>query len=153
MNYFPAAVGEVNVVEKMKKVNAVIGGEGNGGIIYPELHYGRDALVGVALFLSHLSATGGKCSELRKSFPDYFISKLKTAIKSESAFKETINKIRKQYGSFSINEEDGLKIDLPDGWIHLRKSNTEPIVRVISESTTKEKAIQQASDILKQLQE
>jgi phosphomannomutase len=153
MNYFPAAVGEVNVVEKMKKVNAVIGGEGNGGIIYPELHYGRDALVGVALFLSHLSAIGGKCSELRKSFPEYFIYKLKTAIKSESSYKETINNIRKQYGSFSINEEDGLKIDLPDGWIHIRKSNTEPIVRVISESTTKEKAVQLASDIIKQLQE
>lgn len=153
MDYFPAAVGEVNVVEKMKKVNAVIGGEGNGGIIYPELHYGRDALAGVALFLSHLSQTGGKCSELRRSYPDYFISKQKTAIKSENAFNETIIKIRKQYGSFSINEEDGLRIDLPDGWIHLRKSNTEPIVRVISESSNKEKAVQLASEIIKQLQE
>jgi phosphomannomutase len=107
----------------------------------------------VALFLSYLSGTGKNCSELRKSFPDYFISKQKTAIKSENAFKETINKIRKQYGSFSINEEDGLRIDFPDGWVHLRKSNTEPVVRVISESTTKEKAIRLASEILKQLQE
>jgi phosphomannomutase len=153
MKYYPAAVGEVNVVDKMKKVNAVIGGEGNGGIIYPELHYGRDALVGVALFLSYLSGTGKKCSELRKSFPDYFISKHKTDITSENTYKETLNRIRKLYGSFSINEEDGLRIDFPDGWVHLRKSNTEPIVRVISESTTKEKAIQLASDILKQLQE
>jgi len=153
MTYYPAAVGEVNVVEKMKKVNAVIGGEGNGGIIYPELHYGRDALVGVALFLSHLSGAGIKCSELRKSYPDYFISKHKTAIKGENAFNETINKIRKQYGSFSINEEDGLKINFPDGWIHIRKSNTEPIVRVISESTTKEKAVNLASEILELLQE
>ena len=152
MKYFTAAVGEVNVVEKMKSVNAVIGGEGNGGVIYPDLHYGRDALVGIALFLSHLSVTGNKCSELRKSFPEYFIYKLKTAISSEVALKETINKIRKQYGAFSINEEDGLKIDFPDGWVHLRKSNTEAIVRVISESTTKEKAVQLASGILQYLQ-
>lgn len=151
--YYPAAVGEVNVVEKMKKVNAVIGGEGNGGVIYPELHYGRDALVGVALFLSHLSGTGGKCSELRKSYPDYFISKQKTTIKSENSFRETLHKIRKQYGSFNINEEDGLKIDFPDGWIHIRKSNTEPIARVIAESMTKEKAVRMASEVLKQLQE
>jgi phosphomannomutase len=153
MKYFPSAVGEVNVVEKMKKVNAVIGGEGNGGIIYPDLHYGRDALVGIALFLSHLSLTGGKCSELRKSFPEYFICKQKTAISSDVAFKETINKIRKHYGAFSINEEDGIKIDFPDGWVHLRKSNTEAVVRVISESTTKEKADQLASGIIQYLQE
>ena len=153
MNYFPAAVGEVNVVEKMKKVNAVIGGEGNGGIIYPELHYGRDALVGVALFLSHLSQTGIKCSELRKSYPDYSISKHKTVIKNEIDFKETMSRIRKQYGSFSINEEDGLRIDFPDGWVHLRKSNTEPIVRVIAESTTKENAVRLATDILNLLEE
>ena len=152
MKYFPAAVGEVNVVEKMKKVNAVIGGEGNGGVIYPDLHYGRDALVGIALFLSHLSLTRNRCSELRKSYPEYFIYKQKTSISSEVAFKETINKIRKQYGAFSINEEDGLKIDFPDGWVHLRKSNTEAVVRVISESTTKEKAVQLASGILQYLQ-
>jgi phosphomannomutase len=152
MKYFTAAVGEVNVVEKMKSVNAVIGGEGNGGVIYPDLHYGRDALVGIALFLSHLSVTGNKCSEMRKSFPEYFIYKLKTAISSEVALKETINKIRKKYGAFSINEEDGLKIDFPDGWVHLRKSNTEAVVRVISESTTKEKAVQLASGILQYLQ-
>jgi phosphomannomutase len=153
MEYFPAAVGEVNVVEKMKKVNAVIGGEGNGGVIYPDLHYGRDALAGIALFLSHLSGTGNKCSELRKSFPEYFIYKQKTAIRSEVTFIEAINKIRKQYRAFSINEEDGLRIDFPDGWVHLRKSNTEAVVRVISESTTKEKAVQLASGIFKYLQE
>lgn len=152
MKYFPAAVGEVNVVEKMKKVNAVIGGEGNGGIIYPELHYGRDALVGVALFLSHLAQTGMKCSDLRKSYPDYFISKKKMDVKSEDTFREALNKIRKQYGSFSINEEDGLRIDFPDGWIHIRKSNTEPIVRVISESNTKEKAVKLATEIIEQIQ-
>jgi phosphomannomutase len=149
MKYFPAAVGEVNVVEKMKKVNAVIGGEGNGGVIYPELHYGRDALVGIALFLSHLSRTGGKCSELRRQYPEYVIVKQKTAITSEAAYKETINTIKKKYEAFSINEDDGLKIDFPDGWVHLRKSNTEAILRIIAESKTEQKAVQLASDILK----
>jgi phosphomannomutase len=149
MKYFPAAVGEVNVVEKMKKVNAVIGGEGNGGVIYPELHYGRDALVGIALFLSHLSRTGGKCSELRRQYPEYVIVKQKTAITSEAAYKETINSIKKKYEAFSINEDDGLKIDFPDGWVHLRKSNTEAILRIIAESKTEQKAVQLASDILK----
>jgi phosphomannomutase len=149
MQYFPAAVGEVNVVEKMKKVNAVIGGEGNGGVIYPDLHYGRDSLVGIALFLSHLAETGIKCSELRRQYPEYVIYKQKTAITSEAAYKETINKIRKQYGAFSLNEEDGLRIDFPDGWVHLRKSNTEAVVRVIAESNSQEKAVQLASDILK----
>jgi phosphomannomutase len=149
MQYFPAAVGEVNVVEKMKKVNAVIGGEGNGGVIYPDLHYGRDSLVGIALFLSHLAETGIKCSELRRQYPEYVIYKQKTAITSEAAYKETINKIRKQYEAFSLNEEDGLRIDFPDGWVHLRKSNTEAVVRVIAESNSQEKAVQLASDILK----
>jgi phosphomannomutase len=147
--YFPAAVGEVNVVEKMKKVNAVIGGEGNGGVIYPELHYGRDSLVGIALFLSHLAKTGGKCSELRKRYPEYVIVKQKTDITSEADYKETINIIKKKYEAFSINEDDGLKIDFPDGWVHLRKSNTEPILRIIAESKTEQKAVQLASDILK----
>lgn len=149
MKYFPAAVGEVNVVEKMKKVNAVIGGEGNGGVIYPELHYGRDALVGIALFLSHLAKTEGKCSELRKRYPEYVIIKQKTAITSEAAYKETISIIKKKYEAFSINEDDGLKIDFPDGWVHLRKSNTEAILRIIAESKTEKKAVQLASDILK----
>lgn len=153
MTYFPASVGEVNVVEKMKKVNAVIGGEGNGGVIYPDLHYGRDALVGIALFLTHLSEIKMKCSELRRKYPEYVIYKQKTAISSEAVYNETINRIRKEYAAFSLNEEDGLRIDLPDGWIHLRKSNTEPVVRVISESTTKERAVQLASGILKYLQE
>lgn len=152
MNYYPAAVGEVNVVEKMKKVNAVIGGEGNGGVIYPDLHYGRDALVGIALFLSHLAETGGKCSGLRRKYPEYVIVKHKSAITSEASFKETLGKIRKQYRAFSINEEDGLKIDFPDGWVHLRKSNTEAVVRVIAESSTKEKAVQLATGVLKYLQ-
>jgi phosphomannomutase len=148
MKYFPAAVGEVNVVEKMKEVNAVIGGEGNGGVIYPDLHYGRDALVGIALFLSHLSETGKKCSELRKSYPEYVIYKQKTGINSGVVFEETIDTIRKKYGAFSLNEEDGLKIDFPDGWVHIRKSNTEAVVRVIAESSTKERAVQLVSDIL-----
>jgi phosphomannomutase len=148
MKYFTAAVGEVNVVAKMKEVDAVIGGEGNGGVIYPDLHYGRDALVGIALFLSHLSGTGKKCSELRKSYPEYVIYKQKTGINSGVSFEETIHTIRKKYGAFSLNEEDGLKIDFPDGWVHIRKSNTEAVVRVIAESSTKERAVQLASDIL-----
>ncbi len=149
MKYFPSAVGEVNVVEKMKNNNAVIGGEGNGGIIYPELHYGRDALVGIALFLSHLAETGGKCSDLKRKYPEYVIVKKKTAITSESAYKEAINRIRKKYEAFSLNEDDGLRIDFPDGWVHLRKSNTEAILRIIAESKTEQKAVQLASDILK----
>jgi len=122
-------------------------------VIYPDLHYGRDALVGIALFLTHLSEIKMKCSELRRKYPEYVIYKQKTAISSEAVYKETIDRIRKEYGAFSLNEEDGLRIDLPDGWIHLRKSNTEPVVRVISESTTKERAVQLASGILKYLQE
>jgi len=149
MKYYQSAVGEVNVVEKMKKVNAVIGGEGNGGVIYPELHYGRDALVGIALFLSHLAKTGGKCSELRKRYPEYVIVKQKTAITSDAAYKETMRIIKKKYEAFSINEDDGLRIDFPDGWVHLRKSNTEAILRVIAESKTEQKAVQLANDILK----
>jgi phosphomannomutase len=149
MKYYPSAVGEVNVVDKMKKNNAVIGGEGNGGVIYPELHYGRDALVGIALFLSHLAETGEKCSDLKRKYPEYVIVKKKTAITSESAYKEAINRIRKKYEAFSINEDDGLRIDFPDGWVHLRKSNTEAILRIIAESKTEQKAVQFASDILK----
>jgi phosphomannomutase len=149
MKYFPSAVGEVNVVEKMKKVNAVIGGEGNGGVIYPGLHYGRDALVGIALFLSHLARTGGKCSELRRRYPDWVIIKQKAAITSEAAYKEAIIKIKQKYEAFSINEDDGLRIDFPDGWVHLRKSNTEAILRVIAESISEEKAVRFASEILK----
>lgn len=149
MKYFTSAVGEVNVVEKMKRVNAVIGGEGNGGVIYPALHYGRDALVGIALFLSHLAKTGEKCSSLRKRYPEYVIIKQKTAITSETAYKETLNSIKKKYGAFSLNEEDGLRIDFPDGWVHLRKSNTEAIIRVIAESDSEEKASRYASEILK----
>jgi len=149
MKYFPSAVGEVNVVDKMKKVNAVIGGEGNGGVIYPQLHYGRDALVGIALFLSHLAKSGGKCSELRSRYPEYVIVKQKTVIRSEASYKETIDNIKKKYKAFSLNEDDGLRIDFPDGWVHLRKSNTEAIIRVIAESDSEEKAISFASDILK----
>ncbi|KPK81764.1 MAG: phosphoglucosamine mutase [Bacteroides sp. SM23_62_1] len=144
---FAAAVGEVNVVEKMKEVNAVIGGEGNGGVIYPELHWGRDALIGIALFLSHLATDGRKCSEIRKDYADYYIVKHKITLEKETGFESVINRIREQVREGEINEEDGVRIDWPDGWIHVRKSNTEPVVRIISESISKEKAYEQLKKI------
>lgn len=132
--YFASAVGEVNVVEKMKEVNAIIGGEGNGGVIYPELHYGRDALAGIALFLSHLASSGKRCSVLRSSYPGYFISKNKIQLDKETNIQLLFSKIKAKYHKQEINTIDGLKIEFDSGWIHLRTSNTEPIIRIYAES-------------------
>lgn len=147
--YYAAAVGEVNVVAKMKATGAVIGGEGNGGIIYPENHYGRDALVGVALFLTHLAKSGLKCSKLRKTYPGYFISKNKIELTHEINVDEILLGIKKKYTHENINDIDGVKIDFPDSWVHLRKSNTEPIIRVYSEAQTIEKAQKLTQTIIK----
>jgi phosphomannomutase len=138
--YSAAPVGEVNVVAEMKRTHAVIGGEGNGGIIYPGLHYGRDALVGIALFLSYLAKSGKKCSELRNTYPDYFNSKNKIELSPDTDVDKVLAEIREKYKHFPMNESDGIRIDFEKEWVHLRKSNTEPIIRVISESTTPEKA-------------
>ncbi len=134
--YFAAAVGEVNVVEKMKSVNAVIGGEGNGGVILPELHYGRDALVGIALFLTHLSQANKQMSTLRKTYPEYQMSKTKLARTADIDLEKIFVSLRAKYRNEQINTEDGLKIDFEQGWVHLRPSNTEPIIRVYSESNS-----------------
>ncbi len=138
--YFAAAVGEVNVVQKMKDVNAVIGGEGNGGIIYPESHYGRDALVGVAMFLSLLSRKRMKVSELRASYPAYFMSKNKVQLVKGMPVDDILKKIEEKYASEELTTIDGVKIDFADEWVHLRKSNTEPIIRVYTEAKSQEKA-------------
>ena len=138
--YSAAAVGEVNVVAAMKKTNAVIGGEGNGGIIYPDLHYGRDALMGIALFLTYLAKSGKKCSELRKSYPDYYNSKNKIELTPGIDVDGIIRAIREKYKKYPVNDSDGLRIDFEKEWVHLRKSNTEPIIRVVSESNSAEKA-------------
>lgn len=132
--YYAAAVGEVNVVEKMKAVNAVIGGEGNGGVIMPDLHYGRDALIGIALFLSHLAHAGKQLSTLRKTYPDYQMSKTKIDRSPEIDLDKIFSTLRQKYQREQLNTEDGLKIDFEDGWVHLRPSNTEPIIRIYSES-------------------
>ena len=138
--YFSSAVGEVNVVEKMKEKNAVIGGEGNGGIILPELHYGRDALVGIALFLTYLSKLNISCSDLRKKYPDYFMSKEKVDLSHDLDVDSIIENIREKYSHEKTSGVDGLKIDFEDSWVQLRKSNTEPIIRVYSEATSQKSA-------------
>ena len=138
--YNAAAVGEVNVVTKMKETHAVIGGEGNGGVIYPESHYGRDALVGIALFLSHLAHEDKKVSELRASYPPYFIAKNRIDLTPETDVDAILAKVKELYKDEEINDIDGVKIDFPDKWVHLRKSNTEPIIRVYSEASTMEAA-------------
>ncbi|MGF2412271.1 phosphoglucosamine mutase [Ferruginibacter sp.] len=132
--YFPSAVGEVNVVNKMKAVNAVIGGEGNGGIIVPDLHYGRDALIGIALFLTHLANSEKTIKQLRNTYPDYFMSKNKIALQNGTDVKEIFEKIKDKYKNQPINTEDGLKIEFDTDWVHLRTSNTEPIIRIYAES-------------------
>ena len=139
-NHFFSAVGEVNVVELMKKKNAVIGGEGNGGIILPDLHYGRDALVGIALFLSHLANLNISCSELRSKYPGYFMSKDKIMLDKTVNVDKIINEISEKYSDEEINNEDGLKIDFENSWVQLRKSNTEPIIRVYSEAKSQKEA-------------
>ncbi|MCC7332740.1 MAG: phosphoglucosamine mutase [Flavobacteriales bacterium] len=146
--YFASSVGEVNVVEMMKANNAIIGGEGNGGIIYPELHYGRDALVGIALFLTHLAKSKKSCSELRATYPSYFISKNKIELTPEIDVDSVLSQMEEKYKSEQINTIDGLKIDFPTEWVHLRKSNTEPIIRIYAESTTSERADELAHRII-----
>ncbi len=147
--YTASAVGEVNVVAKMKETGAVIGGEGNGGVIYPELHYGRDALVGTALFLSYLAEKKRKVSQLRAGFPQYYISKNKAAVSNDKeVVKALFNKIKAHYAHFPVTDIDGVKVDFPDGWVHLRGSNTEAILRIYAESTSPEKAQQYAEEVL-----
>nr|WP_308532940.1 phosphoglucosamine mutase [uncultured Prevotella sp.] len=141
--YYPSAVGEVNVTTKMKEVNAVIGGEGNGGVIYPESHYGRDALVGIALFLTLLAQKGMKVSELRDTYPKYFMAKNRIDLTKGTDIDAILNKIKELYCNntdVAITDIDGIKLDFPESWVHLRKSNTEPIIRVYSEAKTMEEA-------------
>lgn len=138
-HYYASAVGEVNVTTKMKEVGAVIGGEGNGGVIYPESHYGRDALVGIALFLSSLAEKGLKASQLRATFPNYFIAKNRIDLTPETDVDAILVKVKELYGNnadVTVTDIDGVKLDFPDRWVHLRKSNTEPIIRVYSEAST-----------------
>lgn len=147
-SYFSSAVGEVNVVEEMKKRGSVIGGEGNGGVIYPALHYGRDALAGIALFLTHLAKSGVKCSELRNSYPDYVISKKKVTLDPGKDFSLILDAVRKKFSGMETDERDGMKIMYPHGWVQLRKSNTEPIMRIYAEGRTSEEAEELAGKVI-----
>ena len=140
MKYYASAVGEVNVTTKMKEVGAVIGGEGNGGVIYPAIHYGRDALVGIALLLSHIAHEGKKLSELRATYPSYFMAKNRIDLKPDTNVPSILAKVKELYKDEEINDIDGVKIDFADAWVHLRSSNTEPIIRVYSEAASPEKA-------------
>ena len=151
--YTAAAVGEVNVVTAMKANGAVIGGEGNGGIIYPELHYGRDALVGIALFLTHLAKSGKKSSQLRAQYPEYFMSKNKIELSPDVDVDSILLKMKQRYANEQVNIIDGVKIDFADEWVHLRKSNTEPIIRIYTESKTKEGAKALAEKIMMEIRE
>ncbi|MDR0988191.1 MAG: phosphoglucosamine mutase [Prevotellaceae bacterium] len=139
-HYYASAVGEVNVTTKMKEVGAVIGGEGNGGVIYPASHYGRDALVGIALFLSHLAHEGKKVSQLRASYPTYFMAKNRIDLTPETDVDAILAQVKQRYARQEINDIDGVKIDFADKWVHLRKSNTEPIIRIYSEAATQAEA-------------
>lgn len=149
--YNAAAVGEVNVVKKMKDTGAIIGGEGNGGVIYPELHYGRDALVGVALFLTLLAKSGKKVSELKASYPQYQIAKTKIELTPEIDVDAILDTIKHKYRAENITDIDGVKIDFANSWVHLRKSNTEPIIRIYSEATTMDEAENLAETIRKEI--
>jgi phosphomannomutase len=149
--YHASAVGEVNVVAKMKEVNAPIGGEGNGGIIYPELHYGRDSLVGVALFLTHLAASKLTCSALRSTYTNYYMSKQKIQLTPNVDVDKILNKMAAKYASEDVNKIDGVKINFANEWVHLRKSNTEPIIRVYTESTSATKANELAQRFINEI--
>ena len=151
--YFPSAVGEVNVVNEMKSKNAVIGGEGNGGVIFPELHYGRDALIGIALILTHMAKTGKSAKSLRNSYPNYHISKNKIELTADINVDLILKKMEAKYAHENVNTIDGVKIDFNEEWVHLRKSNTEPIIRVYSESASKEKAESLAAKIISEIKE
>ncbi|PHX73684.1 MAG: phosphoglucosamine mutase [Chitinophagaceae bacterium] len=151
--YFPAAVGEVNVVAKMKEVNAVIGGEGNGGIIVPDFHYGRDALIGIALILSHLAESKKSLKQLRNSYPDYYISKNKIELNHGVDLQAVFNQLKIKYKSNPINTIDGLRIEFDNDWVHLRASNTEPIIRIYAESNFERTAENIANRLIKDIQE
>ncbi len=151
--YTPSAVGEVNVVNKMKAVNAVIGGEGNGGIIVPDLHYGRDALIGIALFLTHLAKEKKSAKQLRNTYPNYFMSKNKIELNPGFDMKKIFDHIKKKYKANPINTEDGLKIEFENDWVHLRTSNTEPIIRIYAESNFETTAANVASKLMKDIRE
>lgn len=151
--YFASAVGEVNVVAKMKEVNAVIGGEGNGGIIVPELHYGRDALIGIGLFLTHLAKFGKTINELRRTYPDYFMSKNKIELTEGIDIQQIFSGIKEKYKKQPINTDDGLKIEFDNEWVHLRTSNTEPIIRIYAESTSETTANNIAKKIMMDISE
>lgn len=151
--YTAAAVGEVNVVNKMKETKAVIGGEGNGGVIYPELHYGRDALAGIALFLTHLAKTGGTVSALRSSYPNYHISKNKITLTPDMDIDALLRKVEEKYTRYELNTVDGLKIDFENEWVHLRRSNTEPIIRIYSEGSSETVAENLANKIITDIKE
>jgi phosphomannomutase len=149
--YFAAAVGEVNVVNQMKAQGAIIGGEGNGGVIFPESHYGRDALVGIGLFLTHLANKGMKISELRASYPNYVMSKNKIELSPALDVDLILKTIAEHYQQFPVNTLDGVKIDFPNGWLHLRKSNTEPIIRIYAEAPSESEANELAQEIIEQI--
>ncbi|MCD6556041.1 MAG: phosphoglucosamine mutase, partial [Bacteroidales bacterium] len=154
--YYASAVGEVNVVTKMKEVNAVFGGEGNGGVIFPELHYGRDSLIGIALFLTHLAKSKIKCSELRATYPDYFISKNKIELTPDTDVDNILKEVKNTFSSrkdIEITDIDGVKLDFTDGWVHLRKSNTEPIIRIYAEGKSPERAEEFARMIINEIEE
>lgn len=151
--YAASAVGEVNVVEKMKQVGAVIGGEGNGGVIYPACHYGRDALVGIALFLSHLAHEGKTVSQLRAGYPPYFMAKNRVELTPDIDVDALLEAVKAKYSGEEINDIDGVKIDFADSWVHLRKSNTEPIVRIYSEAATAEKAEALGQELMRVVEE
>lgn len=151
--HYAAAVGEVNVIEIMKRTDALIGGEGNGGIIYPELHYGRDALVGIALFLSHLVKSGQSVAELRASYPDYYMAKKKLQLIEGFDVAALTKKFHEKYQDEKVNDKDGVKVDFADSWVHLRRSNTEPIVRIYTEARSQEEADTLADRIIAELKE
>ena len=152
-SYEAAAVGEVNVVAKMKATGAVVGGEGNGGVIYPASHYGRDALVGVALLLTHLAKSGKKMSELRAEYPEYYISKNKIELTPEIDVDKVLWEILNRYTDYNVTDIDGVKVDFEDGWVHLRKSNTEPIIRIYSEAHSIEEANKMAQGIINEIKD
>ena len=151
--YFPSAVGEVNVVKKMKEVDAMIGGEGNGGIIVPDFHYGRDALIGIGLFLSHLANHKKGIKSLRNQYPDYFISKNKIELENGTDLKPIFEKIKKKYKKNPVNTDDGLKIEFDNDWVHLRSSNTEPIIRIYAESDFETTANNIAMQLMRDIKE
>ncbi len=147
--YFSSAVGEINVVEKMKESNADIGGEGNGGVIYPKTHYGRDALVGIAIILSLLAETDSSLSALKNELPQYFISKNKITFNKD--FNLLVDKFKKEYIDYNVITIDGIKIERKNSWFHIRKSNTEPVVRIYAESLSKEKARLLANEVIEKI--